>query len=61
MAESAVMILHGLRASSPVVTGTGCCHLLPDGADPDLRNHNLNRPPAACQLREPECRRPAVP
>jgi len=25
MAGSAVMILHGFRASSPVVTDTGCC------------------------------------
>jgi hypothetical protein len=32
MAESAVMILHGLRAGSPVVTDPGCCPSAARGA-----------------------------
>jgi hypothetical protein len=35
-----------------------CC---PAVADPDLRDDNLNRPPASTQLHELESRRPAVP
>jgi hypothetical protein len=53
--ESAVMLLHSLRAGSPVVTNTGCCpSAAPTTPTPDLRDHNLNRLPASSQLREPE-------
>jgi hypothetical protein len=50
-AEPAVMILHGLRAGSLVVTDTGCCPSAARRRRPDLRNHNLNRP-LASQLRQ---------
>jgi hypothetical protein len=49
-AEPAVMILHGLRADSSLVTDTECCRLLPDGADPGLRDHNLIRRLELCEL-----------
>ena len=61
MAESAVMILHGLRAGSPVVTDTGCCPSAADGADPDPRDHNLIRPLALRELPDLKADRPAVP
>jgi hypothetical protein len=47
MAASAVMILHGLRAGSPVVTDNGCCPSAAQAQLPDLRDYNLNRRPAA--------------
>ena len=50
MAGSAVMILHGFRAGSPVVTDTGCCLSAARRRRPDLRNHNL-----ICPLTSPSC------
>ena len=47
MTGSVVMILHGLRAGSPVVTDTGCCPIAARRRRPDLRDHNPNRPPAS--------------
>jgi hypothetical protein len=42
MAESALMILHGLRAGSPVVTDTGCCPSAAPMQPPrTFGNHNL--------------------
>jgi len=60
MAESAVLILHGLRAGSPVVTDTGCCPSAARRRRPDLRDHNPNRPPALSQQCELQGRWPAV-
>jgi hypothetical protein len=44
MAGSAVRILHGFRAGSPVITDTGCCPSAARRRRPDLQNHNPNRP-----------------
>jgi hypothetical protein len=60
MAESAVMILHGFRAHSLVVTDTGCCPSAARRSHPGPSDHNPNRPPASSQLRELEGRRPAA-
>jgi hypothetical protein len=44
MAESAVMILDGLRAGSPVATNTVAARLLPDVATQDLRDPQSESP-----------------
>jgi hypothetical protein len=58
MAGSAVMILHGFRMGSPVVTDTGCCPSAARRRRPDLRMHSPNRPFASSHLRELDQRRP---
>jgi hypothetical protein len=52
MAESAVMILHRLRAGSPVVTNTGCCPSAARRSHLGPRDRNLNRLPTSSQLYE---------
>jgi hypothetical protein len=53
MTESAVMILHGFRARSPVVTEPGCCPSAARRSHPrDPRDHNLIRCLASCELVE---------
>jgi hypothetical protein len=55
MAESAVMILHGLRAGSPVVTNSGCCPPAARRSHPKtFGTTNPNRPRASSLLHEPE-------
>jgi hypothetical protein len=53
MAASAVMILHGFQAGSPVVTDPVAARLLPKRSCQDLHDHNLNRRPAVRSMGQP--------